>query len=1229
MEFIEPTITDRELRHFMLMVDIDGSGEVSLEEFTRAVRGAVMAEAGDRKADPSAAGDADVVRVDDIIRRLRQNMESTGQSVAEIFKKFDADGNGQLEGLEIVKFFKHACPGLNQMELRYLMQRVHELDVDGDGKVSLAELRSYIKEQKVARSAPSSPTVTSASEQKLQQQQQGGAWASSLSAPQSSPAAPVAAQQQQAQMQAAAQQQQQQQQQQQMQMQVQVQVQQQQMQAQAAAMAMAQAQAQQQAQQQQMLLAQQQEALQKQQQQLAALQSPPPPYAGGLPATQLAPPAAASAPAGAQPPAALAQGDSTLTQRHRPLITARPGDRNIFSIVLKYIEKNDTTVQALFQRFDKGGVSADGQLSMAEIERMMEAIEPTITDRELRYFCVICDVNGDGEISASEFSSALKSGKAMSEKLRSADALADGDEDVVRVSDLMSRLAHFVTAESTTAQAVFNQFDKDGNGTLDAKELRDLFSTLLPALDATEMRYLLANLAEVDTDGDGALSLAELREYFERVGPMGAGIAKQFAESDKAAVERARRSESPEELLRIAKAKIEKAASENVFKRARTWLKAQIQLTKDDFFLLRTFDTNQDGTLGYAEIGTLGRTAVQDISAAQLAYFKAMLDVEGAYAEGVERLAKAGTTGYDYGRPPPTGTVRAGMTQRGVLEALRACSELHRKVHDPALTVQEDEDLSAGEVTLRGLSETLEQFRGVLKRAFDHYDADKDGMCDYPQMVAVFRSLRPNCTKKDVRLWLVRMAACDKLNQGAVAYADVKALITSRAVPLGARRQLVAQGSRLPALAPLGAMPPQLPPGVLGGAQPGNGAISGAGLGRGAAAVPFPTLPLPAGPASAAPAIKASAAAAPSWKRELPPLGEAPKGTPAVNGDDAPPGGWKRLMVISSRVGHDEVPAFALKSHECGCFTYEFNRTTPAGLLHAIRTKLNDSPVESLALVTNSKAATIVLTKGFRTDIDTLKAVPGVRAFWQDLSQLVAPGGRIDLLGSSVAAGDGMKMMARLEGLTGVDFAASDDIAHEVGDFFLESDNIDAAKVYFEQDAFDKWYASLGHKVPPPDAFAAQKEQMQGSLEAQLRQAVAAGDVHEEPELPVSTDSGDAPDESWSATQRKSQQRDGSDARSHHSSDGIAPAPAEAASGGDAAAQAAPTPAQEGPVSPEPKRGCCTFGRGKVKDSSGGANAQATAAGSTEQVLQPPPPLVPAETAGSAEAEQPSMRQAS
>ena len=67
---------------------------------------------------------------------------------------------------------------------------------------------------------------------------------------------------------------------------------------------------------------------------------------------------------------------------------------------------------------------------------------------------------------------------------------------------------------------------------------------------------------------------------------------------------------------------------------------------------------------------------------------------------------------------------------------------------------------------------------------------------------------------------------------------------------------------------------------------------------------------------------------------------------------------------------------------------------------------------------------------------------------------------------------------------------------HEVGDFFLESDNIDAAKVYFEQDAFDKWYASLGHKVPPPDAFAAQKEQMQGSLEAQLRQAVAAGDVH-------------------------------------------------------------------------------------------------------------------------------------
>ena len=1251
MELVEPTITDRELRHFMLMVDIDGTGEISLEEFSRAVGGAVLAEAGvQREVDVSVAQDADVVRVEDIMRRLRDNMQRTGRSVKDVFEQFDEDGSGQLEHLELVKLFKHCCPGLNQLELQYLIQHVHELDTDGDGMVSLEELRQYIRLQKAGVSVPPSPV--------------GGAGPSvgakpsarSLAAPSSSPqpspgsfigqqpppsglsspglvsqagsftAAAAAQQQQQALLQQQAQMQQ----------------------AQAAAQIQAQQQAQvaqqqqvQVQQQQQAALLQRQASLQAQQQQLAAMRAQQQQsFTGGAPGMPLLPSSpsmSAAVPSPQLPPPAAPASIAAADKPQKGLVKSKPSDRNIFALVHKYMEKHGVSVGELFKRFDKGGVPNDGQLSMTEVERMMEAIEPTISDRELRFFLVMVDVNGDGQISSSEFSAALKSSKGITDKLRAPDALATGDEDVVRVSDIMLRLAAFVTRDNTTAHAVFNQFDKDGNGKLDAGELRNLFAELLPSLSDDEMRYLLANMAEVDLDGDGSLSLQELREYFEKVGAVGAGIASEFADADKAAAERQRRGESPEELLRLAKEKVAKAAKENVFKRARAWLKAEMLVSKDDFFLLRTFDINQDGSLGQEEIGALGAKAVPDISAAQKAYFMAMVDVEGAYVAGVQSVARAGTAGYGLGRPPPTGAKSPGMTQRAVMEALRACSELHRKVHDQALTVQEDEDLAAGEASLASLAQTLEQFRGVLKRAFDHYDADKDGLCDFSQMAAVYRSLRPRCTRRELRLWLVRMAACDTLNRGQVDYATVKALITARAPLLGSQRQpQAAPGAaapRLPPLAPLGALPPVLPPGLLGGAGAvGVRAPLPPGMAPGMA--PFlPPVPPPFLPAAlSAQPLEGAQGAAIEERRVLPPLGEPPKGTPQVTADDAPPGGWTRLMVLSSRVPRGEVPTHALRA-EVGVLVYDYDATTPAGLMHAIRCKLNDSPVASLALVTHSKAACLSLVKGFRSDLDTLRATPGVRDFWRDLALLVAPGGRIDLLGCSVAAGDGMKLIARLEGLTGIDFAASDDISHEAGDFFLETDNIDAATVYFEEEPYAAWYRSLANKCDPGDSFGVARAGMQAQVQAELQRAMASGAVRlqERPppiSVPPRVDDGSSSDDLDDFAGMAGGSGGGG---------GLAAAPvaapvnvpvpeidsdADSSDMDDGSGAATQSPLDAAAQSPQPKGSCCGVGRrrNRVRD--------APPAPVAAPPMPPLPPMLPpaADDATPAQPEEPRRR---
>ena len=94
-------------------------------------------------------------------------------------------------------------------------------------------------------------------------------------------------------------------------------------------------------------------------------------------------------------------------------------------------------------------------------------------------------------------------------------------------------------------------------------------------------------------------------------------------------------------------------------------------------------------------------------------------------------------------------------------------------------------------------------------------------------------------------------------------------------------------------------------------------------------------------------------------------------------------------------------------------------------------------------------------------DIDLADlASSDIAAFLKALGGLVKPGGRIDLLGCSVAAGPaGRALLAQVEALTGVTVTASTDKTGgaEGADWEMETHGLDVAKDYFDKEKIAAW----------------------------------------------------------------------------------------------------------------------------------------------------------------------------
>ena len=178
----------------------------------------------------------------------------------------------------------------------------------------------------------------------------------------------------------------------------------------------------------------------------------------------------------------------------------------------------------------------------------------------------------------------------------------------------------------------------------------------------------------------------------------------------------------------------------------------------------------------------------------------------------------------------------------------------------------------------------------------------------------------------------------------------------------------------------------------------------------------------------------------------------------------------KRLFLVASNVP-DKADLIAATKAWVTTVQYDYERDLEQDALRWIgATAGRDEGLSavcekfaSIALVLHGSAGEIKLTEGVSITTGTAEN-PEIALFLAGLGKMLAPEGRIDVLGCDVAGNsEGRELIAKLESLYSVNIAASDDIttAQKGGDMVLETDGINLAAVYFDEQKLKEWDGKL------------------------------------------------------------------------------------------------------------------------------------------------------------------------
>ena len=179
---------------------------------------------------------------------------------------------------------------------------------------------------------------------------------------------------------------------------------------------------------------------------------------------------------------------------------------DLFKALDAYLKREQIHLKEVFDKFDS---DKTGAMSSPQLGRFLQAVMPSVTPAQQRYFRAMCDINNDGKVTYQELVESLKN------------CIGTGDEVAtkgsVEVLKMIHKLREYITANNSTASSVFHQFDKDNSGALEQRELVMMFEKLVPSISLEEKRYLLSHIHRLDLDGDGKISLSELRKALRAV----------------------------------------------------------------------------------------------------------------------------------------------------------------------------------------------------------------------------------------------------------------------------------------------------------------------------------------------------------------------------------------------------------------------------------------------------------------------------------------------------------------------------------------------------------------------------------------------------------------------------------------------------------------------------------------------------------------------------------------
>ena len=215
--------------------------------------------------------------------------------------------------------------------------------------------------------------------------------------------------------------------------------------------------------------------------------------------------------------AGTAEGTPGTDKQLPPKATMLP-QRDFYARMRAHFDEDvpgTVTLKEAFEEFDEDG---DGALNAEELRKLVAAAVPDATAREMRHFEVLALPGGDGvdvdesTVSLGELRAALRGSQRAHKAARyrasatGSAAHAAGVPPEKRPTEppkiigglhaVLSRVDAALEAEQIPPKALFDAFDSDKDGKLDAAELKDMFWRLLPDFDADEVRFAMAHVFE-------------------------------------------------------------------------------------------------------------------------------------------------------------------------------------------------------------------------------------------------------------------------------------------------------------------------------------------------------------------------------------------------------------------------------------------------------------------------------------------------------------------------------------------------------------------------------------------------------------------------------------------------------------------------------------------------------------------------------------------------------------